>query len=74
MGITMQELIDAKTAAPLIGVSPATLENWRCKGRGPAFIKTTPSPRGKVLYRVSDIAAWQEANLFNSTSDVEVRS
>lgn len=69
----MQALIDTKSAASLIGVSPDTLENWRCQGRGPAFIKTSPTRRGKVIYRLSDIIAWQEANLFNSTSEVEAR-
>ena len=70
----MDTLLTSREAAIYLGVTSETLDNWRCKGRGPAFIKTTPSPRGKVLYRVSDIAAWQEANLFNSTSDVETRS
>ena len=28
----MQDLLDTKAAAPLIGVSPGTLENWRIKG------------------------------------------
>jgi hypothetical protein len=70
----MDQLLTSREAAAYLSVAPETLNNWRCQGRGPAFIKTTPSPRGKVLYRVSDIAAWQEANLFNSTSDVEARS
>lgn len=70
----MEQLLTSREAAAFLGVAPETLDNWRCQARGPAFIKTTPSPRGKVLYRVSDIAAWQEANLFSSTSDVEARS
>lgn len=70
----MTVLLTSREAAAYLSVAPETLDNWRCQGRGPAFIKTTPSSRGKVRYRLSDIAAWQDANLFISTSDVEVRS
>lgn len=70
----MEQLFNSREAALYLGIAPETLDNWRCQGRGPAFIKTTPSSRGKVLYRISDIAAWQDANLYNSTSDVEVQS
>lgn len=70
----MDQLLTSREAAVYIGVAPETLDNWRCQGRGPAFIKTTPSRRGRVLYRPTDIAAWQAANLYNSTTDVEERS
>jgi predicted site-specific integrase-resolvase len=70
----MHQLLTNREAAAYLGVAPETLNNWRCKGQSPAFIKTTPSSRGKVLYRMSDIAAWQDANLYASTSDVGVQS
>ena len=70
----MNSLLTSREAAAYLGVAPETLDNWRCQGRGPAFIKTTPSSRGKVLYRSSDITAWQDANIYNSTTDVEARS
>jgi hypothetical protein len=70
----MDRLLTSREAANYIGVTSDTLANLRCKGRGPAFIKTSPTRKGKVLYRVDDIVAWQEANLFNSTSEVEARS
>lgn len=66
----MEELINARDAAAYIGVTPETLQNWRCQQFGPKFLKTSPTRRGKVLYRTSDIAAWQEANLYCSTSEV----
>lgn len=63
-------LLDTKLAAPCVGVSPGTLENWRTQGRGPKFIKS-PGRRGKVLYDLADIEAWKEANRFQSTSEAE---
>lgn len=63
----MQELIDTKTAAPLIGITPATLENWRVRGEGPPFHKT-PGRTGKVLYDPADIAAWRQQRRFASTA------
>jgi hypothetical protein len=70
----MYQLLTSREAAAYLGIAPETLNNWRCTGRSPAFIKTTPSSRGKVLYRISDITAWQDANLYTSTSDVGVQS
>ena len=67
MGNAMQELIDAKTAAPLIGITPATLENWRVRGEGPPFHKT-PGRTGKVLYDPTDIEAWRTQRRFSSTA------
>lgn len=65
----MHDLLDTKSAAPRIGVSPGTLENWRVKGIGPKFIKTS-GLRGKVLYDPLDIEAWKSANRIQSTSEV----
>ena len=61
-------LLDTKEAAPFIGVTSGTLENWRVQGIGPKFIKTTSGRRGKVLYDPADIESWKEANRFQSTS------
>ena len=66
----MNDLLDTRTAAPRVGVSPGTLENWRVAGVGPKFIKTGPGKRGKVLYDPADIEAWKKANRFQSTSEV----
>ena len=67
MGNAMQELIDAKTAAPLIGITSSTLENWRVRGEGPSFHKT-PGRKGKVLYDPADIEAWHAQRRFSSTA------
>jgi predicted DNA-binding transcriptional regulator AlpA len=52
--------------APIIGVRVKTLRNWRVQGLGPRFVRTGPK---LVRYRLSDVLAWQEANLRRSTSD-----
>jgi len=66
----MDELLDTKSAAPRVGVSAGTLENWRTKGIGPKFIKTANGRSGKVLYDPADIEDWKSANRFQSTSQV----
>lgn len=68
----MKKLLENKVAAPLVGVSPGTLENWRVKGLGPKFIKVSAGQRGKVVYDPDDIAEWKAARRFQSTSDAEV--
>ena len=63
----MDILIPSREAAAYIGVSPATLENWRVRGEGPPFHKT-PGRTGKVLYDPCDIAAWRQQRRFSSTA------
>ncbi len=67
----MHELLDTKTAAPRIGVTVGTLENWRVKGLGPAFHKT-PGKTGKILYDPADIAEWKASRRFRSTAEAAV--
>ena len=64
----MRNLLNTKAAAPCIGVTTGTLENWRVQGIGPKFIKTS-GKSGKVLYDPADIEVWKEANRFQSTSE-----
>jgi hypothetical protein len=52
-------LINDKQAAVLLGVAPATLRSWRCRGIGPAYVKFA-GLRGGVRYDVSDIAEYTE--------------
>lgn len=44
-----------KDAATYLGVGIQTLRNWRCQGKGPAYHKLSPGPRGRVTYEVSDL-------------------
>jgi hypothetical protein len=52
-------LLDDKEAAVLLGVAPATLRCWRCRGIGPNYVKY-PRLRGAVRYDVRDIAEFKE--------------
>jgi hypothetical protein len=42
-------------------ISIRTLERWRVAGTGPASLKLN----GRVLYRIEDVIAFEEANTFS---------
>jgi DNA-binding transcriptional MerR regulator len=63
----MGDLLDTKSAAPRVGVTPGTLENWRVAGLGPKFIKAGR----RVLYDPADLERWKEENRFQSTSEAQ---
>ena len=52
-------------AARLLGLSPRTLEKYRCHGSGPTFRKLG----GRVVYAVADLNAWADVGTRTSTSD-----
>jgi len=60
----MEKLLNTREAAPLCGVEPHTLENWRLLGKGPAFIRAGRN----VLYEPSDIRQWRDSNRYSSTA------
>ncbi|MCP4562549.1 MAG: hypothetical protein GY873_39200 [Bosea sp.] len=51
--------VSEETAALLIGYSPLYTRNLRQAGYGPSSVKL----RGKVWYRIPDIARWLAANI-----------
>ncbi len=51
-------------------ISEACLERWRCEGIGPIFMKL----RGRVLYRMSDIEAYEASCLRISTKAAVIRT
>jgi hypothetical protein len=51
--------IDQKGLAERWLISPRTLEQWRWQGRGPRYLKICR----RVVYRLSDIEAFEAANL-----------
>lgn len=60
-------------AARLLGLSPRTLEKYRCHGSGPTFRKLG----GRVVYAIDDLEAWADQAACRSTSDpryVEARA
>lgn len=46
-------------------ISARTLERWRWTGEGPAFLKIG----GRVVYRLEDMLAYEEARHRRSTAD-----
>ena len=60
-------LTSAETAA-LIGIKVGTLEIWRMKGKGPKFAKLGSAGQAPIRYRRSDVVAFIEQRLFESTS------
>lgn len=49
---------DTEGAAAYLSMSPATLETWRARGKGPAFIKSGSN----VRYSYADLDAFMQAN------------
>jgi predicted DNA-binding transcriptional regulator AlpA len=63
MHVTMNhpeaEVLTRAQAAARLGLSPKTLKRYASEGRGPRYCRTG-DVRGRVMYRVSDIAEWLE--------------
>jgi hypothetical protein len=49
----------------VLGISPRTLEKYRCHGNGPTFRKLG----GRVVYAIDDLEAWADQAACRSTSD-----
>lgn len=54
--------INQKQLAERWSISQRTLERWRAIGWGPLFLKIG----SRVIYRIEDILAYEEKNLFDS--------
>lgn len=53
------QLINPKHLAWRWGLSPRTLERWRSRHQGPAYVKLV----GRVMYRLEDIQHYEEQRL-----------
>ena len=60
----MEKLLNTNEAAPLVGVRPKTLMNWRVLGIGPKHIRAG----GRIAYDVNDIETWKAKRRVASTS------
>lgn len=69
----MTTLLNNDAAASALGITPATLRFWRCKVKGPRFIKLGQSKQAGVCYDPADIDAWKAARKFASTSAATVQ-
>jgi hypothetical protein len=63
-----EELLDNEQTAALLGIKPNTLEIWRCKGRGPEYLKLGDTPQAPVRYLRSKVMEWLGPRSFASTS------
>ena len=62
--LTFNQLLTEKEAAPLLGVNVKTLQNWRWRGTGPAYIKASAK---HVRYRMSDLNEYLEKHIVKPT-------
>ena len=65
-------LLNNEAAAAALGISPVTLKIWRCKGKGPRYLKMGVSKQSGVAYEPAEIEAWKAARTFTSTSAATV--
>lgn len=66
----MVGLIDTVKAAELLGVRPNQLEQWRCRGLGPNWVRVGPK---LVRYRPEDIQEFIRRNLSRPGAEDGVR-
>jgi predicted DNA-binding transcriptional regulator AlpA len=65
----MDQLLNQKQAARILGLSVRTLERHRVTGTGPRYVRL-----GHVIrYRQNDLQEWIDSNLRNSTSEMSWR-
>lgn len=62
----LDRLINETEAAQFLGYTTRCLQNWRVRGGGPRFVKTSAR---SVRYRRRDLMVWCESRLRVSTSD-----
>ena len=62
--IAADPLLNERQVATLTGMSVRSLQTWRLRGGGPAYVKLGTA----VRYRRADIDAWLQSNLKTSTS------
>lgn len=70
--VELDDLLSNEQTAAILGLKPNTLEIWRCKGKGPAFIKLGAHPSSPIRYQRSRVMAWLDAHLHASTSSYTV--
>jgi hypothetical protein len=51
---TLDRALQSCDAAPILGVTVATLKMWRRTGTGPRYVRFG----NRVRYRASDLASW----------------
>ena len=57
------DLMHPAAVAKRYSMTPESLANWRREGKGPRWIKLGNGKRPRVMYRASDVLAWEEKNM-----------
>src|ERR1039458_1072067 len=60
-------LISPEELAQNLGLSPATLADWRCQRRGPAYLKVGR----RIWYPKDRVDAWLKTRLQETSDDAE---
>jgi helix-turn-helix protein len=66
----IEPLLTREHVATLYNVTVKTLDNWRCLGKGPNFLKIG----ARVLYRKEDVVNYMNCRVFASTSEYNQRT
>lgn len=65
----LPNVITAKVAAHLVGLSESTLAKLRLNGNGPTYCKLGR----RVVYRPADLEQWLQSRTTRDTSDADAR-
>jgi hypothetical protein len=74
MTTLVNEALSSAQAAAIIGITRTTLEIWRCKGKGPRFVKLGTTKQAPVVYERAEIDRWMKERTFDSTSAYSVNA
>jgi predicted DNA-binding transcriptional regulator AlpA len=64
----LDDLLTTKHVAAWLGVSVQTLEIWRCKRKGPPFVRLGPR---SIRYRRGDVLAWLAERVHACSSEYQ---
>jgi len=57
-----ETLLTTQEVATHLRLTSQTLTKWRKEGDGPPFIRLGERPRGRIVYRWSDVSAWLDSH------------
>jgi hypothetical protein len=69
----MEQCLNTKELAALLGITPESVRRHRCRGSGPPYIRVGSTLRSRVVYALDDVREWLRDRTFTSTSDETVR-
>jgi len=58
--LTLHPTLNDVQASEFVGVAVQTLRNWRSLNKGPAYLKLSPGPHGRVGYLLEDLQNFRE--------------